>query len=298
MEENLLTYVVDPNDHLIYLRDVFKQKLPLSHALLARLKAQEKIHVNGEFAHTNYRLQPGDRVTVDLNLNETNPIQPQNLPLDIVYQDADVMVINKPAGMAIHPVKEKTRDTLANAVTYYWLQQGESQLFRPVNRLDKGTSGLVLVAKSKFAHQAMYKQQRQSLVHRCYLAVVEGIMREEQGCVDLPIGRSQPGSSVFRIVDDDGKPAVTNFTVLKRYGDKTLVSLQLLTGRTHQIRVHMSHIGHPVCGDVIYGCASSLIERQALHAGWTSFLQPRTQIRMAFEVPLPPDMQQLIARLV
>lgn len=297
MDENLLIYVVDPEDRLIYLRDVFKHKLPMSHALLARLKAQEKIHVNGEFAHTNYRLQPGDRITVDLNLEEINPIIPQDIPLDIVYEDADLMVINKPAGMAVHPIKEKTEGTLANAVTHYWLQRSESRLFRPVNRLDKGTSGLVLIAKSQYAHQAMFRQQKQALIQRRYLAVVDGVMEEDQGCIDLPIGRTLPGSRVFRQVDDAGKPAITHFTVVKRFADKTLLHLRLQTGRTHQIRVHMSYIGHPVCGDPIYGQTSPLISHQALHAGWTSFLQPRTQVRLEFEVQPPPDMQNLLSQL-
>jgi len=294
MDENLLVYVVDPEDQLIYLRDVFKHRLPMSHALLARLKVQEKIHVNGAFAHTNYRLQPGDRITVDLNMEEINSIIPQDIPLDIVYEDVDVMVINKPAGMAVHPIKEKTEGTLANAVTHYWQQQGESRLFRPVNRLDKGTSGLVLVAKSQYAHQAMFRQQKQGLIQRRYQAVVDGVVEQDQGCIDLPIGRTLPGSPVFRQVDDAGKPAITHFTVEKRFQDQTLLSLRLQTGRTHQIRVHMSYIGHPVCGDPIYGQTSTLITHQALHAGWTSFLQPRNQTRLEFALPLPPDMQNLL----
>jgi 23S rRNA pseudouridine1911/1915/1917 synthase len=293
----MLIYVVDPEDHLTYLRDVFKKKLPVSHALLTRLKAQEKIRVNGQFAHTNYRLQPGDRITVDLNLDETSHILPQDIAIDIIYQDADIMVINKPAGMAVHPIKEKMTNTLANAVTYYWSQRGESRLFRPINRLDKGTSGLVLVGKSQYAHQAMFKQQKRGQVDRRYVAVVEGVVQEDQGCIDLPIGYCEPGSPVFRKVDINGKAAITHFTVIKRYPDATLLSLRLETGRTHQIRIHLSHLGHPICGDSIYGQSSPLIARQALHADWTSFLQPRTLTRLQFEVPLPTDIQNLLAQL-
>lgn len=297
MDRNRLVYLFDPQDQLIYLRDVFKKKLPLSHALLARLKAQEKIHVNGAFAHTNYRLQPGDLVTVDLDLEEVSPILPQDIPLGIVYQDTDIMVINKPAGIAVHPVKDKMDGTLANAVTHYWQQQGKSCLFRPVNRLDKDTSGLVLVAQSQYAHQAMFRQQKLGQVQRRYLAIVDGVMKQDQGSIELPIGRSQPGSSVFRQVDPNGKPAVTHFSVVQRFQEKTLLSLRLETGRTHQIRVHMAHLGHPVCGDPIYGQASPLISRQALHAVRCSFLQPRTQVRLEFEVPLPGDMQDLLTHL-
>lgn len=293
----MLIYVVDPEDHLTYLRDVFKKKLPVSHALLVRLKVQEKIRVNGQLAHTNYRLQPGDRITVDLNLDEASHILPQDIPIDIIYQDDDIMVINKPAGMAIHPIKEKLTDTLANAVTYYWSQRGESRLFRPINRLDKGTSGLVLVGKSQYAHQALFKQQKQGQVQRRYLAVVEGLVQEDKGCIDLPIGLAEPGNSVFRRVDVNGKAAITHFSVIKRFQDATLLSLRLETGRTHQIRIHMSHLGHPIYGDAIYGQPSPHISHQALHAGWTSFLQPRTLNRLQFEVPLPPDMQDLLAQL-
>jgi 23S rRNA pseudouridine1911/1915/1917 synthase len=258
MSENRLSYINDPKDNLTYLRDVFKKKLPLSHALLKRLKVQGKIKVNGLIAHTNYRLQSGDHVTVELDLDETNNILPQAIPIDVIYEDIDIMVINKPAGMAVHPIKNRLEGTLANAVTGYWSQLGETRLFRPINRLDKGTSGLVLVAKSQYAHQAMFKQQKQGQVKRSYQALVEGIVSEDCGCIDLPIGRSQEGIAA-RTVLPGGKPAVTCFQVIQRYRGFTWLSLRLETGRTHQIRVHMSHLGHPVYGDSLYGQPSPYI---------------------------------------
>lgn len=297
MNDNIITYIVDPEDKLVYLRDVFKKKLPVSHALLARLKVQEKIRVNGQVTRTNYRLQAGDIVTVDLNLDENNRIIPQNIPLDIVYEDADVMVINKPPGLAVHPVSNILEGTLANAVTYYWSQRGESRLFRPINRLDKGTSGLVLVGKSQYAHQAMFRQQKQGLIHRSYQAVVQGLVAEDSGCIDLPIAHADPAGSARRAVHPEGKPAVTRFAVLERYQQFTLLSLTLETGRTHQIRVHLSHLGYPICGDFIYGHASPLIDRQALHAAQISFLQPRSLKPLEFETSLPADMQQLLSHL-
>lgn len=297
MSENMLSYVIDSEDQLTYLRDVFKKKLPLSHALLARLKSQEKIRVNGQVARTNYLLQTGDRITIDLELDETSHILAQDIPLDVIYEDIDIMVLNKPAGMAVHPIKNRLEGTLANAVTYYWSQRGESRLFRPINRLDKDTSGLVLVAKSKYAHQAMYKQQKQGIVRRCYKTLVEGVVQDDHGCINLPIGHTKPGSIARRMVDPNGKPAVTHFEVIKRYRDFTLLGLSLETGRTHQIRVHMSHLGHPICGDSVYGRPSPHINRQALHAYQISFLQPRTLSPLHFEVPLPTDMLNLLARL-
>lgn len=296
MDENVLSYVVNPEDQLVYLRDVFKKKLPVSHALLSRLKVQGKIRVNGELAYTNYRLQSGDRVTVELDLDEASHILPQELPLEIVYEDIDIMVINKPAGMAVHPIKERQEGTLANAVTFYWEARGESRLFRPINRLDKGTSGLVLVAKSQYAHQAMFKQQKQGLVRRRYLALVVGEMEAEKGSINLPIAHAEPGNTARRIVDSAGKAAITHYIVQKRYPQTTLLELRLETGRTHQIRVHLSHLGHPIVGDPIYGENSPLINHQALHAGWTSFLQPRSQMPLQFEVPMPADMQHLLAQ--
>lgn len=298
MDKNVITYVVDADDNLVYLRDVFRKKLPLSHALLAKLKVQEKISVNGQIARTNYRLQPGDVVTVDLNLEESSHITPQNIPVEIIYEDADILVVNKPPGLAVHPVKNRLEGTLANALTYYWLQQGESRLFRPINRLDKGTSGLILIGKSQYAHQAMFRQQKQRLIKRSYQALVEGEFKEDRGTIDLPIGHADPGSNACRRVDPvAGKPAITHYQVIKRYQNYTLLSLHLETGRTHQIRVHLSYLGYPICGDSLYGSKSSLLSHQALHAGHISFLQPRSLEPLEFQVKPPADMQHLLETL-
>jgi len=299
MDKNVITYVVNADDNLTYLRDVFRTKLPLSHALLTKLKIQEKIRVNGLITRTNYRLQPGDIVTVDLELEESNHITPLNIPVEIIYQDADVMVVNKPPGLAVHPVKDRMEGTLANALTYYWLQQGESRLFRPINRLDKGTSGLLLIGKSQYAHQAMSRQQKQGLIKRSYLALVEGEFKEDRGTIDLPIGHEDPGSNACRRVDPvDGKPAITHFQVIKRYQNYTLLSLHLETGRTHQIRVHLSYLGHPICGDTLYGSQSSLISHQALHASHIAFLQPRSLEPLEFQAEPPADMRHLLETLL
>lgn len=289
MKDNILSYTVNPEDNYVYLRDVMKIHLKLSHSLLTKLKQQNKIRVNDQITLTNYRLQAGDRVTVDIDLEEENKIEAENIPLHIVYEDRDLLVINKPAGLAVHPVKGITGGTVANAVSYYWRQQGKSNLFRPINRLDKNTSGLMLIAKSQFAHQAVYRQQQQGIISRRYIALAEGRVTPDQDIIDLPIAHPDPRLCT-RTVAPSGKPAVTSYQVLTRFKEHTLLSLNLGTGRTHQIRVHLSQLGHPICGDTLYGRPSSLINRQALHAGRLSLLQPRSGAQLQLEIPLPQDM--------
>ena len=296
MDEDFLTYAVQANDKYVYLREVLLSQMQLSHSLLTKLKAQEKIKVNGEVTWSDYRLQPGDLVTVEISLYEENSIEAQDLPLNIVYEDPEILVINKAPNMAVHPVTGIPDGTLANAVSYYWAQQGKSILFRPINRLDKNTSGLMVIGKSQYAHQAMFRQQQLGGIHRSYQAIVEGTVEADRGCINLPIARMDP-FRFERSVDPSGKAAVTHFQVVKRYKGYTLLALRLETGRTHQIRVHLSNAGYPICGDFLYGKSSLFINRQALHAGKLSFQQPRTGIPLQFEAPLPLDMIRLLEEL-
>ncbi len=296
MDDNKLYYLVKVGDKYTFLRDVLVSHMQVSHALLTKLKQQNKIMVNGQVTYTNYRLSAGDKVTVDISLNEQNHIMPENIPLEIIYEDPDLMVINKPPGLAVHPSKGISGGTLANAVAYYWAGQGQSRLFRPINRLDKDTSGLILIGKSKFAHQAVFRQQQRGTIRRTYLAIVHGIIPADTGCINQPIAHLDPGTPV-RTVDFSGQPAATNFMVLKRFGDYTMLSLTLDTGRTHQIRVHFSEAGHPICGDTLYGQPSSMIDRQALHAYQLRFEQPRTGQALNFEAALPLDIVNLIESL-
>lgn len=291
-----LIYTVKNNDKHIFLRDVLKYELLLSHSLLIKLKAENKIMVNGQVTLTSYKLRPGDVVSVALDLYERSGIVPQLLPLDIVYEDLDYLVVNKPAGLSVHPSEGKSAGTLANAVTCYWEQQNIYNLFRPINRLDRDTSGLILIGRSQYAHQAMFRQQKQGGLTRSYEAIVEGVLAKDSGDIDFPIALKDPDLRE-RIVDPAGKSALTSFQVVKRYADFTHLILILGTGRTHQIRVHLSHIGHPICGDSLYGHRSSLIQRQALHAGKLSFIQPRTGKTVDLSAPLPADMQEMLEKL-
>ncbi len=297
MNNTQLTYTAGLLDQGTFLRDILSAKLLLSHSLVVRLKQQSKIKVNGSTAHTNYCINAGDIITIDMDLTEESKIIPESIPLDIVYEDVDFLVVNKPAGMSTHPSRLGGTGTLANAVTYYWQELGRNTLFRPINRLDKDTSGLILIGNSQFAHQGIFNQLKGRSIQRGYIALVEGAMAKDSDRIDQPIAR-QDDKSRRRIVHSDGQPAVTHYKVLEKYPGHTLISLRLETGRTHQIRVHLSFLGHPVCGDLLYGCASPLIDRQALHANKLRFTHPRSGKEVILEVPLAADIQSAVNHLV
>ncbi len=297
MPENLLVYVKLPDDKYIYLRDALTREMGLSRSLLTRLKQQHKIKVNGRWTLTDYKLKAGDVITVDLAFDESNPIEPRPLHLDIIYEDQDFLVIDKPAGLAVQPTRDPGETTLAHAISYYHLQRGLSSLFRPINRLDKNTSGLILIGKSQYAHQALFNQMKLGRVKRRYIALVEGSVEADSGLINLPIAHLHPESDPRRSVSSNGKEAATEFKVLEWFDAFTLLSLTLGTGRTHQIRVHMSHIGHPVCGDPLYGNPSRLISRQALHAACLSFTHPRSTDLLELEAPIPADISDLMIQI-
>jgi len=296
MNKNQLTYTAGALDQDAFLRDILSDKLHLSHSLVVRLKHQHKIKVNGSTVRTNYRFKAGDLLTVDIDFNEDNKIIPEAIPLDVVYEDEDFLVVNKPSDMSVHPSSLGGAGTLANAVTYYWQRIGINILFRPINRLDRDTSGLVLIAKSQFAHQGIFKQQKCCKIERQYIALVEGQMEKDSDYIDQPILRPDVKRR-RRIVDPDGQRAVTHYQVLEKYLEHTLLNLKLETGRTHQIRVHLSFIGHPICGDLLYGQASPLIDRQALHAGGLRFTHPRSKKKVVLDAPLPVDIRTAIGQL-
>lgn len=296
MNNTQLTYKAGALDQDTFLRDILYNKLLLSHSLVVRLKHQRRIKVNGYPALTNYRIQAGDFITIDMDFTEENKIIPESIPLDIVYEDTDFLVVNKPAGMSTHPSRLGDTGTLANAVTYYWQGLGRNTRFRPINRLDKDTSGLVLIGNSQFAHQAIFKQKTGRIIERGYTALVEGAMAKDEVRINQPIARLDEKKR-RRIVHPDGHPAVTHYKVLDKYPGHTLLSLRLETGRTHQIRVHLSFLGHPVCGDLLYGYASPLIDRQALHADRLCFIHPRSGKEVILDIPLAADIQRAVDHL-
>ncbi len=291
-----LQYTVPPEDAGHRLRHILYSRLGLSWALIQRVRENDRVRLNGEPVYLTQLAQPGDIITVEIDFEEESSIAAERMELDIIHEDQDFLVLNKPAGVLMHPVGQERSGTLANGVVYYWQSQGARAKFRPIHRLDRNTSGLVLVGKNQFVHQSLYKQFNHHSVEREYLALVEGEIAREGGRIDAPIGR-KPDSIMEREVSEDGQSAITSYRVLERLGKVTLVSLHLETGRTHQIRVHMSYLGHPLLGDTLYGGSDALISRQALHSHRFRFVNPRSGSPVEFRADLAPDLKQLIERL-
>lgn len=255
--------------------------------------------VNNEIVFMNYCFKTQDEILkVVIKEEETDKtFNEANIPLDIIYEDEDIVVINKPYGMPVHPSINHYDNTLANALSFYFKEKNEPFVFRCVNRLDRDTSGITIIAKHYLASGLLSEQMRNRQIKREYTAIVEGLILEDRGTIDLPIAREDE-SVITRVVDfEKGEKAVTHFRVIKRDEDQnlTLVKLVLETGRTHQIRVHMKAIGHPLIGDFLYNPDNKMINRQALHAGCIDFIHPLTGLPMHFEVDLPEDMKEIMS---
>jgi 23S rRNA pseudouridine1911/1915/1917 synthase len=258
------------------------------------------ILVNDQKTKTNYKCLPNDRIEITIPDPEELDVVPEKMDLDIYYEDKDVLVVNKPKGMVVHPAPGHLTGTLVNGLMAHCKDlSGINGVLRPgiVHRIDKDTSGLLMVAKNDLAHESLVNQLVEKSVTRKYRAIVHGIIPHDYGTVDAPIARDQKDRQSMAVTDN-GKKAVTHFHVIDRFKDFTFVECQLETGRTHQIRVHMKYIGYPLAGDPKYGPRKTLdIGGQALHAGVLGFKHPRTGEYLEFEAPLPPDFQQLVDQL-
>lgn len=258
------------------------------------------VKVNDANVKVNYKVKEHDMITVDIPEVEELDIVAEDLQLEIVYEDADVLVVNKPRGMVVHPAPGHTTGTLVNGLMYHCKDlSGINGVMRPgiVHRIDKDTSGLLMVAKNDVAHESLVNQLVNKTVTRKYTAVVHGHIPHDKGTIDAPIGRD-PKDRQKQAIVDNGKHAVTHFQVLERFGDFTLVECRLETGRTHQIRVHMQYIGYPLAGDPKYGPKKTIdFNGQVLHAGVLGFEHPVTGEYLQFEAPLPADFQQLLEQL-
>ncbi|MBB3109078.1 23S rRNA pseudouridine1911/1915/1917 synthase [Paenibacillus phyllosphaerae] len=257
--------------------------------------------VNGRTVKPNYKLADGDTIVVTVPEPESATIDPENIPLDIIYEDSDVIVINKPRGMVVHPAPGHPSGTVVNALMYHCKDlSGINGVMRPgiVHRIDKDTSGLLMIAKNDLAHASLAAQLKVHSVNRRYVALVHGNVPHDNGTIDAPIGRDPKDRKLFTVTEKGSKHAVTHFTVMERFGDYTLMELQLETGRTHQIRVHMKYIGHPLAGDPVYGRSKTIaLKGQALHAQVLGFTHPRSGEEKLFEAPIPADMMHEITLL-
>ena len=257
------------------------------------------ITVNGKTEKAKYKVKSGDVIRLEEPETKTLELRPENIPLDIVYEDDDVIVINKPQGMVVHPAPGHDEHTLVNALLYHCPLSTINGTFRPgiVHRIDKDTSGLLMVAKNDKAHRSLAKQLKDKTNIREYVALVHGRIAEDEGTINAPIGRSLKDRKKQAVVKD-GRNAVTHFEVLKRYRDYTLVKCILETGRTHQIRVHMKYIGHPLVGDPLYGPKKTIKGNgQFLHAGKLGFVHPTTGKLLIFEASLPKIFQECLEKL-
>lgn len=296
LPENTLTYQIEQQDAGKTIQDILQNKLCLSRIFIRALKKHQGILKNDIPTFTNQRVVPGDIIHIRW-LYQHQAIEPAPLPLSIIYEDTDLLVIDKQWGILSHPAKTCPEPTIANAALYHWQATGSCANFHPVTRLDRNTSGLMLIAKHKWAHQQLNEQSIRRRIHKEYMAIVHGHVTPSSGTINVPIARL-PGSIIMRRVAGDGQNAVTHFQVSAHLKNASLLTLVLETGRTHQIRVHLAHIGHPIIGDSLYGENSGCISRQALHAAKLSFFHPRTKEQLNLHAPVPDDMQQLISLLI
>lgn len=290
-------YIVTEEDLDVPVKTLVRSKFTFSSRLMSKLKRGDYIYVNGKSVKLYLPANPGDVISIVFP-EEKSDFIPEAIEINLVFEDKDLLIINKQPGYVVHPTKGHPVHTMANGIMKYMLDTHQNFKIRFINRLDMDTSGLLVVAKNSHSQDDFTKQMKENKVAKRYVALVKGTLPEDSGTINLPLGRPDP-ERVERGVMEDGYPSVTHYTVLERYEKGyTLVELLLETGRTHQIRVHLSHIGYPVVGDHLYGGENPwLIERQALHARYLSFYHPVSGELMEVEAPLPQDILDAIEKV-
>ena len=274
-------------------------KLDISRSKIQKLIKEGKVLVNDKVISANYLVKLNDQIQVNDELNYEISVEPENMPLDIVYEDDDLLVINKASGMVVHPAPGHYTNTLVNALLYRFnITSGDKMRPGIVHRLDKDTSGLMLVAKNEETHEKLSKMIGNKEVERRYLAITTGVIKTDTGTIDAPIGRDQRNRLKMQVTDVNAKEAITHFKVLKRYKANTLIECILETGRTHQIRVHLAYINYPIVNDPLYGKEKNCTEfGQMLHSKSIRFNHPRTNKELYFEVEPPKEFKEKLEEL-
>lgn len=287
-----LIYQTKKSDANTNIHNILKNTLNISTRLLIKLIKNQKLSINGNKFNTRNKAKLGDIIEINFDFPEDNSnIVPTEMKLDIIYEDDWFLVINKPSGIPIHPSRLHYTDSLSNGIKFYFDSIGLAKKIRPVNRLDLGTSGLVIFAKCEYIQECFARQMANKTFQKEYLCFVNGILEQKIGTIDLPIARKKD-SIIERCIDkNNGQPSVTHYEVMKEFSNYSLVKCKLETGRTHQIRVHMATIGHPLLGDTLYGTESSLIDRQALHSYKILCIHPISKNNLIFESDLPNDLR-------
>ena len=283
------------------IREYLKVELGLSTRLIRSASIDKRIFVNDEVVKMNRILNAGEIIKIDLAKDESQDIAPEKMDIDIIYEDEDILVVNKKPFMVVHPTKSYQSGTLANGVINYFMESNQNCIVRLVSRLDMNTSGLIIIAKNQFSHGMLSKEMSENKVEKRYLAIVHGNLEKDSGTIDLPIYKPEGiENGIRRVIDERGQRSITHYKVIESFENASLVECKLETGRTHQIRVHLSSIGHPIYGDTLYGFGEEeeeLIKRQALHAYALDFKSPRTGEILSLKSELPQDMKELINKL-
>lgn len=301
-ETTTFAHVVTPEEDGELLETVLRKQFRFSKRMMRILKHEKRVMVNDEWMFFRSRVKEADQIRIELNIAEdVEYIAPEEILFHVVDEDEDLIVVDKPPNTVVHPTGSHQQGTLANGLVYYWAQRGENHKIRPVTRLDKDTSGLMVLAKHAYGHAFLADQMAKKRYERSYLAVIHGNLIHDQGTIDLPIGKV-PDVPLLRFIDfsEEGSRAITHYEVVERFAHASVLRLWLETGRTHQIRVHLSSIGHPIIGDELYGRGEEekhLIGRQALHATSLKLYHPRKREWVEWEAPMPDDIQQLLHQL-
>lgn len=276
------------------IKEVLKAEFSMSDRLLLKLKRLDKIYLNGKNASVNQNISKNDLVECYLDYDEDNSnIIPTEMPINIVYEDDAFLIVNKPAGIPVHPSMDHYTDSLSNGIAFYFSKICFKKKIRPVNRIDKDTSGIVIFAKNEYIQECLIRQMKSKQFVKKYIAVVNGNLDNSVGTINAPIARKE-GSIIERCVNSNGDNAITHYKVLKRTANYDIVECILETGRTHQIRVHFAHIDHSLLGDTLYGTHSDLIKRQALHSYEVDFIHPITKQNVKYIADISEDLKNLL----